>query len=105
MKAIVINTYGNEDVLNYVDVERPEPKTDEVLVKVQVAAVNPADWKIRDGMGESFGFKLPLILGGDIAGIVEAVGNGVESFKPGDAVYGMTLTGLSGGYAEYRWQA
>ncbi|HEY9770601.1 MAG TPA: hypothetical protein V6C71_19280 [Coleofasciculaceae cyanobacterium] len=59
MKAIIINAYGNEDVLDYVDVERPEPKVDEVLVKVHVAAVNPADWKIRDGMGESFGFKLP----------------------------------------------
>jgi NADPH:quinone reductase-like Zn-dependent oxidoreductase len=101
MKAIVINTYGNEDVLNYIDVERPEPKADEVLVKVHVAAVNPADWKIRDGMGERFGLKLPLILGGDIAGTIEAVGNGVENFKQGDAVYGMTLSSLSGGYAEY----
>lgn len=43
MKAIVINAYGNEDVLNYVDVERPEPKADEVLVKVHVAGVNPVD--------------------------------------------------------------
>lgn len=101
MKAIVINTYGNEDVLNYVEVERPEPKADEVLVKVYAAAVNPADWKIRDGMGEQFGFKLPLILGGDIAGTVEAVGDSVESFEQGDAVYGMTLSSLSGGYAEY----
>ena len=101
MKAIVINAYGNEDVLNYADVERPEPKANEVLVKVHVAAVNPADWKIRDGMGERFGFKLPLILGGDIAGTVEAVGDDVESFKQGDAVYGMTLSSLSGGYAEY----
>jgi NADPH:quinone reductase-like Zn-dependent oxidoreductase len=101
MKAIVIDTYGNEDVLNYVDVERPEPKENEVLVKVHAAAVNPADWKIRDGMGEQFGFKLPLILGGDIAGTVEEVGNGVEQFKQGDAVYGITLSNLSGGYAEY----
>ena len=101
MKAIVINEYGNEDVLNYVDIERPEPKADEVLVKVHAAAVNPADWKIRDGMGERFGFTLPLILGGDIAGIVEAVGDDVESFKQGDAVYGITVSSLSGGYAEY----
>jgi NADPH:quinone reductase-like Zn-dependent oxidoreductase len=101
MKAIVINAYGNEDVLDYVDVERPEPKADEILVKVHVTGVNPADWKIRDGMGERFGFKLPLILGGDIAGTVEAVGDGVENFKKGDAVYGMTLSSLSGGYAEY----
>jgi len=101
MKAVVINEYGNESVLDYTDVERPEPKEDEVLVKVRVAGVNPADWKIRDGMGERFGFKLPLILGGDIAGTVEEVGVGVKNFKKGDAVYGMTLSSLSGGYAEY----
>jgi NADPH:quinone reductase-like Zn-dependent oxidoreductase len=102
MKAIVINAYGNEDVLNYVEVERPEPKADEILVKVHVAAVNPADWKIRDGMSEMFGLKLPLILGGDISGTIEAVGVEVKNFKQGDAVYGMTLSGgFSGGYAEY----
>ena len=101
MKAIVINAYGAESALEYVDVERPEPKAGEVLVKVHVAAVNPADWKVRDGMGESLGFKFPLILGGDIAGTVEAAGDGVENFKQGDAVYGITLSSLSGGYAEY----
>ncbi|MGL4619348.1 MAG: NADP-dependent oxidoreductase [Chroococcidiopsis sp.] len=101
MKAIVINEYGNKDVLNYTDVERPEPQADEVLVKVHAAAVNPADWKIREGMGGQFGFKLPLILGGDIAGTVEAVGDGVEGFKQGDAVYGITVAHLAGAYAEY----
>ncbi len=101
MKAVIINKYGDESVLEYMDVTRPELKVDEILVKVHVAAVNPADWKIREGMGEMFGFKLPLILGGDIAGIVEEVGVGVGNFKPGDAVYGMTLSSLSGGYAEY----
>ena len=101
MKAIVINEYGDESVLNYAEVERPQPQADEILVKVRAAAVNPADWKIRDGMGERFGFKLPLILGGDIAGVVEEVGSSIENFKPGDAVYGMTLSSLSGGYAQY----
>ncbi len=102
MKAVVINEYGNENVLNYTDVERPKAKEGEVLVKVHVAAVNPADWKIRDGMGESFGLKLPLILGGDIAGTIEEVGIEVNNFKQGDAVYGMTVSGgFSGGYAEY----
>ena len=52
-------------------------------------------------MGKQFGFTLPLILGGDIAGIVAAVGDAVKNFKQGDAVYGMTLSSLSGGYAEY----
>ena len=55
MKAILINEYGNESVLNYTDVERPEVKENEVLVKVHVAAVNPADWKIRFGDGRRSG--------------------------------------------------
>lgn len=101
MKAVVIHEYGNESVLNYTDVERPAAKADEILVKVHAVGVNPADWKIRDGAGERLGLKLPLILGGDIAGTVEAVGIGVEEFKQGDAVYGITVSSLSGGYAKY----
>jgi NADPH:quinone reductase-like Zn-dependent oxidoreductase len=98
MKAIIINAYGNEDVVNYVDVERPEPKTDEVLVKVCFAGVNPIDWKIRNGAGERLGLKLPIFLGGEIAGIIEKIGRDVKDFKEGDAVYGIVP---SGGYAEY----
>ena len=102
MKAIVIKKYGDESVLEYADVERPEPKADEVLVKVHAAAVNPVDWKIRESGGERFGLELPIILGGDIAGIVEEVGIEVKNFKRGDPVYGMTVSGgFSGGYAEY----
>lgn len=98
MKAVVINEYGNESVLDYIDVERPEPEADEVLVRVHVVAINPMDWKVRDGAGEMFGLKFPIILGSDIAGTVEKVGAGVENFKKGDAVYGLMV---SGGYAEY----
>ena len=98
MKAIVINEYGNEDVVNYVDVERPEPKADEVLVKVHVAGVNQIDWKIRDGAGERMGLKLPISLGSEIAGTIEKIGGDVRDFQAGDAVYGIIT---SGGYAEY----
>ena len=98
MKAIVINAYGNEDVLNYVDVERPEPKANEVLVQVHVAGVNPVDWKIRDGLGERLGLNFPIFLGGEIAGTIEKVGGEVRDLKAGDAVYGIVP---SGGYAEY----
>ena len=102
MKAVVINKYGDASVLEYTDAPRPEPEEDEILVRVRAAAVNPVDWKVRDGAGERFGLKLPLILGGDIAGIVEEVGARVTNFKKGDAVYGMTASGgFSGGYAEY----
>lgn len=63
MKAIVINEYGNEDILNHIDVDCPEPKADEVLVKVHAVAVNPIDWKTRDGEGESLGLKFSITLG------------------------------------------
>ncbi|MDQ3710856.1 MAG: NADP-dependent oxidoreductase [Acidobacteriota bacterium] len=98
MKAVVINEYGNEDVVDYTDVERPEPKADEVLVKVHVAGVNPVDWKIRNGLGERLGLKLPIMLGGEIAGTIEKIGGDVRDFKEGHAVYGIIA---SGGYAEY----
>jgi NADPH:quinone reductase-like Zn-dependent oxidoreductase len=100
MKAVKINQYGDESVLDYTDVERPAPKADEVLVKVHIAAVNPVDWKIRDGLGEMFGLKLPIILGCEIAGTIDSVGGDVEEFKKGDAVYGY-IGSHTGGYAEY----
>jgi NADPH:quinone reductase-like Zn-dependent oxidoreductase len=98
MKAIEIKAYGNMDVVNYVDLDRPEPATDEVLVKIQCAGVNPVDWKIRNGLGERLGLKLPIRLGGEITGIVERLGTGVQNLKVGDKVYGLIS---SGGFAEY----
>ena len=98
MKAIEINAYGNMDVVNYVDVERPEPAADEILVKILHAGVNPVDWKIRNGLGERLGLKLPIKLGGEITGIVETLGADVKNFNVGDEVYGIIT---SGGFAEY----
>ncbi|RYY01425.1 MAG: NADP-dependent oxidoreductase [Gammaproteobacteria bacterium] len=98
MKAIEIKAYGNMDVVNYVDVERPEPAADEILVRVQYAGVNPVDWKIRNGLGERLGLKLPIRLGGEITGIVETLGANVKNFNMGDEVYGLIS---SGGFAEF----
>jgi NADPH:quinone reductase-like Zn-dependent oxidoreductase len=98
MKAVVINDYGSNDVVQYVDVERPQPQAGEVLVKIHAAGVNPVDWKIRDGVGRRMGMTLPIHLGGEIAGVVEKVGDGVAKLKPGDAVFGTIKTG---GFAEY----
>jgi len=104
MKAVRIKRYGNEEVVELAEVERPTPGENQLLVKVQAAAVNPVDWKIRDGLGEMFGLKLPLILGCEVAGTVEAVGGpsptGIKDFVAGDEVYGY-LGAYSGGYAEY----
>src|SRR5271157_224810 len=101
MKAVTINQYGDQSVLNYGDVERPEPKSDEVLVQTRAVAVNPVDWKIRDGLGELFGLKLPIVLGCEIAGTIEKVGDDVRDFMEGAAVYGYVSLQRNGGYAEY----
>src|SRR5437879_13357625 len=75
MKAVRIERYGNEEVVELAEVERPKPGENQVLVKVKAAAVNPVDWKIRDGLGEMFGLKLPLIVGCEVAGTVELAGS------------------------------
>src|SRR5436305_4386267 len=100
MKAVRIERYGNEEVVELAEVERPQPGENQLLVKVKAAAVNPVDWKIRDGLGEMFGLKPPLILGCEVAGTVEEVGDKVKDFAAGDEVYGY-LSAHSGGYAEY----
>ena len=101
MKAVTISNYGDQSVLTYGDIERPKPKSDEVLVHNGAAAVNPVDWKIRDGLGEMFGLKLPIVLGCEIAGTIEAVGSDVREFHAGDTVYGYVSLQRNGGYAEY----
>jgi NADPH:quinone reductase-like Zn-dependent oxidoreductase len=103
MKAVRIERYGGEEVLELAEVEQPTPGDNELLVKVQAAAVNPVDWKIRDGLGELFGLKPPLILGCEIAGTVELPApsrTGGSDFAAGDDVYGYLGT-HTGGYAEY----
>ena len=98
MKAVVINEYGSNDVVEHADVDRPGPGPGQVLVKVHAAGVNPVDWKIRGGLGQRLGMSLPIRLGGEIAGTIEKLGDGVGAFQVGDAVYGIIP---SGGFAEY----
>ena len=101
MKALVIHSFGGPEVLKYEEVPRPEPKDDQVLVRVVAAAVNPVDTAVRQGyLRQRTGEKFPMIIGYDIAGVVEKAGAKVTKLKPGDAVYAyLTLAG--GGYAEY----
>jgi NADPH:quinone reductase-like Zn-dependent oxidoreductase len=97
MKAIVVHQFGGPEVLQYEDAPRPQPKENEILVRVIAAGVNPVDTYERAGkFGPSA--TLPLIPGRDIAGIVEEIGTGATKFKKGDAVYGNVR---SGGYAEF----
>ncbi len=84
-------------------VPRPHPEPWQVLVRVEASAVNPLDIKIRAGQAAHARQPLPAILGIDLAGVVEAVGSGVASFRNGDEVFGMTggVGGLQGSLAKY----
>ena len=102
MKAIVIHQYGGAEVLKYEDVPRPEPKDDQLLVRVIAAGVNPVDGMIRSGMFAKGGSgAFPIILGGDIAGLVEKVGSKITNFKAGDPVFAYVSLDNNGGYAQY----
>lgn len=100
MKAVIVREYGGPEVLKFEDVPRPEPKENEILVRVIGAGVNPADPLIVSGKyAKEFGTHLPLIPGYDIAGVVEKTGAKVTRLKVGDPVYAYVLWG--GGWAEY----
>ncbi len=101
MKAIVIHEYGGPEVLKYEDVPRPEPKDDQLLVRVIAAGVNPVDGMIRSGMFASEKRVFPIILGGDIAGVIEKVGSKITKFKAGDPVFAYVSLDNNGGYAQY----
>ena len=104
MKAILFENYGSPDVLQLKEVAKPTPKENEVLIKVRAAGTNPLDWhKLRADpffVRFSDGLLKPKNnrLGADVAGIVEAVGSEVTTFKPGDAVFGESG---GGSFAEY----
>jgi len=102
MKAIVINEYGSPEVLKYEVASRPEPKENEILVRVIAAGVNPVDGMVRAGMFAKYGrTPFPMIPGYDIAGIVEKTGPKITKFKKGDSVYAYLGLKDGGGYAEY----
>ena len=102
MKAIVIHEYGGPEVLKLEDVPRPEPKDDEILIRVFAAGVNSFDGVLRSGKyAKVFKMQLPWIPGYDIAGTVEKVGGKASKFKIGDPVYAFISIPTGGGYAEY----
>jgi NADPH:quinone reductase-like Zn-dependent oxidoreductase len=102
MKAVRIHAYGSGDLLVYEDAPMPSIASNEVLVRVVAASVNPVDWKIREGyLREMIPYPLPLTLGWDVSGVVEAVGAGVSRFEVGDAVFSRPDIKRNGTYAEY----
>ena len=104
MKAIVHDTYGPADVLEHRDIDKPEVADDEVLVRVHAAGVDRGVWHVMTGLPypirlAGYGLRAPKnpVLGMDVAGVVEAVGDDVTRFRPGDEVFGIG----KGTFAEY----
>ncbi len=100
MKAVRIHRFGPPEVISVDDVPKPEPGNGEVVVRVKAASIGPWDALIRSGKSV-LPQPLPLILGSDLSGVVDAVGAGVESLQVGDEVFGVTNERFTGAYAEY----
>ena len=103
MKAVRIHEFGGPEVMKVEEVERPVPAADELLIRVYASGVNPTDWGIREGGNDVLRpyLTLPMTLGWDASGVVEATGSEVTFFKKGDAVYGVPNFPGDGSYAEY----
>lgn len=102
MKAAQINKYAKEISVQVNDIKKPEPLPEEVLIKVQYAAVNPLDiMNIRGSVKLIQDYKMPLTLGNEISGEIVAIGNKVTKFQNGDKVYSRLPLNKIGGFAEY----
>jgi NADPH:quinone reductase-like Zn-dependent oxidoreductase len=100
MMAWRVHTFGPPEVMRFERVPRPDPGPGEVLVKVHAAGVGPWDGLIRAGTS-AVAQRLPLILGSDLSGVIQAVGPGVADLRVGDQVYGVTNPDFVGAYAEH----
>ena len=99
MKAVQVRQWGGFDAANIEDVERPQPAAGEVLIRMKATSINPVDWAIREGYLQEY-VSLPYMLGSDVSGDIEALGEGVKGLEVGTAIYGMK--GIKGGaFAEY----
>src|SRR3954465_6521281 len=101
MKAFILERYGRADAVRAGDMPDPDLREDDVLVQVHAAGVNLLDSKIRSGEFKGIlRYRLPLVLGHDVAGVVARVGSRVRRFKPGDQVYARPADGRIGAFAE-----
>jgi NADPH:quinone reductase-like Zn-dependent oxidoreductase len=102
MKAIRIHEYGGPEALQYEDAPRPTPASGDVLIRVHATSVNPVDIAIRNGFfKERMKYKLPMIPGWDVSGVIESVTSGSTRLKAGDEVYSRPDLARDGAYAEY----
>ena len=102
VKAAIIERYGDDDVVQVREVERPTPGPRDLLIEVHAAGVNPLDWKVRSGKTKAvLRYSFPLILGNEAAGVVAEVGAQVEGFEVGDEVCVRIAKDRPGTFAEY----
>lgn len=102
MKAFALTRYGKKDTVSAVERAVPDLREDDVLVQIHATSINPLDLKIRNGeLKPLLPYKLPLVLGNDLAGIVVKTGPRVRRFAPGDAVYAKPNQDRIGTFAEY----
>jgi len=104
MRAMVIHEFGPPNVFRVEEIPQPEVLPGHVLIGVRATSVNPLDYKIRrNGSAIPFSPALPAVLHGDVAGVIEAVGENVAAFRPGDEVYAFAggVKGLGGALADY----
>lgn len=101
MRAFILERYGKRNALRLGDVPQPTPSVGDALVRIDAASVNPLDVKIRDGaMKPLLRYKLPFVIGHDLAGVVVSVGADAKTFKPGDEVFARVRDGRIGTFAE-----
>ncbi|TPG92139.1 NADP-dependent oxidoreductase [Pseudomonas caspiana] len=99
-RVVLVRAYGGADAAQVAEIEKPEPGQGQVLVRVRAAGVNGIDWKVREGnVRNAFPLPLPIVLGAEMAGVVDAVGPGASRFRVGDRVMG--AVGGLGAYAEF----
>lgn len=102
MHVVCLHQYGAAENLSYEEAQRPEPQPGEVLVHIRAIGVNPVDWKTREGRGVAETLDPPIILGWDIAGVIEKTGGGVDQFVAGEEVFGMVrFPAFGNAYADY----
>lgn len=102
MKAFALTRYGKKNSISAVERAVPDPRDDDVLVQIHATSVNPLDLKIRNGeLKPLLPYKLPIVLGNDLAGVVVKTGPRVKRFVPADAVYAKPSQDRIGTFAEY----
>src|SRR5258708_33341335 len=102
MRALVLSRYGGPEHTSLTDVPQPSPRAGEFLVRVHAAGLNPVDYKMRAGALRVIRkYPLPIVMGNELSGVVEAVGPGATRFANGDRVFARVDKDIMGAFAEY----